>query len=237
MIRRRTGLPGSRSVVGGLLVAVAALLTWWAASSPSDGPSRRFVVAARPIGTGERITAAHLSDTAVDLGPDLSRSAFTSPESVIGSIAVGPIAEGELIQAGSVSHDESPAPERELTFPVTSTWAAGGDLRAGDRIDVYATYGDGSGSQTHRVLTDVEVRRIRTIETNRIGESGQQTITVGLVHDVPVSEVVNAVQSAGLTVTRVTGDPTTAPTGEGHDRFDAETGLLPAIANDEAGTP
>lgn len=237
VIRRRQGLPGSRSVVGGLLVAVAALLTWWAATASSGGPVPRYLAAAQPIGAGERISAHHLAHVEVDLGDELARSAFTSPESLVGAVAVGPIAEGELIQAGSVAQEESPSPERELTFPVVSTWAGGGDLRAGDRIDVYATYGDGTGSQTRRVLTDVRVRRIQAPSGDRLGETRQQTITVGLGSEVPVALVVNAVQSADLTVTRVSGDPTGAAAGEGHDRFDAGADLRPGSGQGEGEDP
>lgn len=225
VIRPRRGLPGSRSVVGGLLVAVAGLLTWWAAVGDDAPPAQSYVVAARTIGPGERITEDHLTMQSADLGPQLRRSAFRSTDSVVGSVAAGPIAAGELVQAGAVAPEEDPAPERELTFPVAATWAAGGDLRPGDRIDVYATYGEGTGSQTRRVLTDVRVRRIDAITSDRLGDTGEQRITVGLSEEVPFALVVNAVQSAEVTIARVTGDRAPARDDDGHDRFDAESGL------------
>lgn len=225
VIKPRRGLPGSRSVVGGLLVAVAALLAWWAAAGDPSAPVERYVVAARAVGPGERFTADHLALAPVDLGADLRERAFTSADSLIGAVATGPIGEGELVQASSVAADEGPSPERELSFPVSSTWAGGGELRPGDRIDVYATYGEGTGSQTRRVLTDVRIRRIETVSSERLGETGQQTVTVGLDDEVPVALVVNAVQSAEVAIARVSGDPSAAPVGDGHDRFDAGAGL------------
>lgn len=225
VIRPRRGLPGSRSVVGGLLVAAAGLLTWWAAVGDGDPPPQKYLVAARPIGPGERITEEHLAFMPVDLGPDLRRSAFSSPDSLVDATAAGPIGAGELIQAGAVTPAESPTSERELTFPVSVTWAAGGHLEPGDRMDLYATYGDGGSSRTRRVLTDVKVRRIETAAGDRFGDSGRQTITIGLERDVPVAMVVNAVQSADLTIARVTGRAAAAPDGDGHDRYDAGAGL------------
>ena len=233
VIRPRRGLPGSRSVVGGLMVAVAALLTWWAAVGEGDPPRPRYLVAARPIGPGERITEHHLAYAALDLGPDLRRSAFTSPESLVDASTAGPIGQGELIQAGAVLTGEDPTPERELAFPVSATWAGGGHLEAGDRIDVYATYGDGTSSRTRRVLTDVRIRRIETSTGDRLGDSGTQTITVGLRGDIGVAMVVNAVQSANITVTRVTGEPGRANEGDGHDRYDAGAGLRPDSDTDD----
>lgn len=236
VIKPRRGLPGSRSVVGGLLVAVAALLAWWATVGDAEPPVERYVVAARAIGPGERLTAAHLTVAPVDLGSDLRRLAFTSPDSLIGAVSTGPVGAGELIQSSTVAAEEDPAPERELSFPVSSTWAGGGDLSPGDRIDVFATYGDGTGSRTRRVLTDVRLRRIQSITSDRLGDSGQQTVTVGLDADVPVALVVNAVQSAEITIARVSGDPTSG-SGEGHDSYDADTALISDGEPSVAGHP
>jgi nucleoid-associated protein YgaU len=44
-IRPRKGLPSSRAVTGGLLVALAAIGTWWAASDVGQGAGDRYVVA------------------------------------------------------------------------------------------------------------------------------------------------------------------------------------------------
>lgn len=214
---------------------MAALLAWWAAAGDGGAPTTSYVVAANQIGPGERITADHLALTTVELTAALRRSAFTSPGSVVGSVATGPIAPGELVQAGAIAPGVDPAEERELTFPVAATWAVGGALQAGDRIDVYATYGDGTSSLTRRVLAGATVRRVEMVTSDRMGDSGQQTITVGLGSDIAVARVVNAVQSAELTVARVSGDATTDG-ARGHDRYDASTELStdPAAAAGES---
>ncbi len=192
-------------MVGGLLVALACLLTWWAAAGSSGAPTTRYVVAARPIGPGERLEPGDLALHTVELDSGLRSSAFTSADSVAGSVALGPIGSGELIQAGSVTLDAPGTSESELTFPVDSTWAVGGRLRAGDRIDVFATYGNGDRSTTSRVLRGAVIRRIDQPSTDHLRTSVQQTITVALGPEVVVADVVDAAQTADVTIVRTTG--------------------------------
>ncbi|HEY4378497.1 MAG TPA: hypothetical protein VGM93_15125, partial [Acidimicrobiales bacterium] len=51
-IRPRRGLPGSRAVVGGLLVAVAALGTFAVTTGAGRHAVPRYIVARRPITAG-----------------------------------------------------------------------------------------------------------------------------------------------------------------------------------------
>jgi len=60
-IRRRRSLPGSRAVVGGLLVAAAAVGAFGTYAAASDGPSDSVVVLTRDVGPGERLDAEDLA--------------------------------------------------------------------------------------------------------------------------------------------------------------------------------
>lgn len=197
-------------MVGGLLVALAAMLAWWAAAGGQRGPAERYLVARHAIGPGERIGPGDIRPAAMDLPPGIRSRAFVEARALVGTVALGPIEAGELVQAGSVTSSHEQAPERELAFSVASIWAVGGDLRPGDHIDVFATYGDGPSSQTIRVLADATVRRLGDIGGDGLGETRTQTITVALVRGIPVEAVVNATRAATITVLRVTGTSGTA---------------------------
>ncbi|MEO6629662.1 MAG: hypothetical protein ABIP03_13975 [Aquihabitans sp.] len=210
VIRPRRGLPGGRSVVGGLLVTLAAMLAWWAATGGQGGPTQTYLVAAHALGPGERIGPGDTRAVTVDLPPGLRSRVFADTHGLEGAVVLGPIDGGELIQAGSVSSGDQ-GPERELAFAVSSTWAVGGDLRPGDQIDVFATYGDGTSSQTIRVLTRATIRRLAAAGGDGLGETRSQTITVALGPDSAAESVVNAARASTITVVRVTGTPSAIP--------------------------
>ncbi|MBA3282245.1 MAG: hypothetical protein H0U29_08450, partial [Acidimicrobiia bacterium] len=204
-IRPRPGLPGSRAVVGGLLVALAAVGTWWAASGAGRSAEERYVVASRTVGPGERIEADDVRLATLDLPDSLRPMAFLDARSVIGSVALGPLEPGELLQAGSIAPAAGSPDTREVSFAVETDWAVAGSLRAGDRIDVFATY-EGTGAPTStRVLTNATVRRVGATGDEGLGESRTQTITVAVDGPDGAKDLVTAARAATITVLRVTG--------------------------------
>ncbi len=217
---RRRSLPGSRSVVGGLLVLVAVLLAWWAASGGDQPSGQPIVVAATPIAPGQVIRADQLATITADLPAPVASRTFTESSAVAGRVALGPLAPGTVIGSGSVSDSDPPRGEREITFPVQSAWALDGRLRPGDRIDVFATYGDGSTSQTMKVLAGVTVREFSVDDTRQIGDGSGTTLTVAVGPSVSMESVVNASRAAVITVARVTttAEGTSHDTTEGHYR-------------------
>ena len=191
-------------MVGGLLVTLAAMLAWWTATGGQGGPAQTYLVASHALGPGERIGPGDTRTVAVDLPDPLRTRLFAHADGLEGAVALGPIDAGELIQAGSISTAKQP-PERELAFAVSSTWAVGGDLRPGDQIDVFATYGDGTSSQTIRVLTKATIRRLAAAGGDGLGETRSQTITVALGSEIAAESVINATRASTITVVRVTG--------------------------------
>ena len=63
-------------MVGGLLVALAALVAWVAASAAGRPPTTRYVVAAGPIGPGQVIEADDLRLIVADLPPGVRQRSF-----------------------------------------------------------------------------------------------------------------------------------------------------------------
>src|SRR5581483_7181914 len=105
-VRRRRPLPGGRAVVGALLVTVAAMGTYVAASGANADPRHPYLVARADLPLGHRITRGDLAAGRMQLPAYLSRGhAFSPAEArrVIGAVTLGPIARGELIQAATLS--------------------------------------------------------------------------------------------------------------------------------------
>jgi Flp pilus assembly protein CpaB len=191
-------------VLGGLLVTVALLGTWWTATSASRPPTTTYLVAAHDVAPGERIQRDDLALVVTDLAPSVRRRSFTEPSAVVGKVALAPLTSGELVQSGSVSDASSSPPAREVSFVVDGDWAAGGSLRAGDRIDLLATYGDGEGSQTVRVLAGALLRRVASSGGDGLGSPARQVLTVALTDPEAMKATVNAARAATVTVVRST---------------------------------
>src|SRR5437870_3424343 len=83
-LTRRRNLPSGRAVVGGFLVAVAALGAFVAARGTGGGPSQHYVVLTHDVIAGTTLRATDLRTVAVDLPADMAGRAFTDPAAVIG---------------------------------------------------------------------------------------------------------------------------------------------------------
>lgn len=205
VIRPHTGLPGSRSVFGGLLVALAALGTWWVAAGAAEAPAGHHVVAAHDLGPGQRLTTADIRVVRGDLPPTVRAGAFGEPTDVLGAVTLGPLAAGELVQAAALEAMPAGRPRRELSFAVAADWAVAGTLRPGERIDVFTTVGEGADATSHRVLRGAVVRAVTGTDATGFAASRDQTITVGVDDPDLVAAAVTATRSAPVTVVRVTG--------------------------------
>lgn len=202
-IRPHRGLPGGRAVVGGLLVAVAAVGTFAAASGAGRTPGTEVVVAARDIAPGTVLGAGDVELVPVDLPPSLGARVFTSAEPVLGAVAVGPLAAGELVQVGGLAPaTEAAVPTFALSLPTAA--ANGGRLQRGDRVQVLATYGADASAVT-RLLAG----QARVVDVDRggsdLGASGQVQVILAIASAQERTAVINAVTSGTITLVRTTG--------------------------------
>jgi Flp pilus assembly protein CpaB len=208
-------VPNTRAIVGGLLLALSGVATFMAWEHAAHTPHQSFVVAARPIDPGQRLGPADLRVSALDLPRGVAAGAFGDPAALIGRVALGPIGEAELVQASQLSEGRSAAPGVELAFALPTDRAVDGQLRSGDRVDVYVTYPD----QTLVVAAGVQVVRVAGAAGEGFSSAGQ-TVTVTL--GIPVSddttrnltELVHAVRAGEVTLVRST-DAVVAGVGEG----------------------
>lgn len=200
-IKRRTGLPAGRAVVGGFLVALAATGVFAAYTNATTQPEERFVVAKRVLAPGTRLARGDLELAPMRLHTSIG---FRQIDALVGATTLGPVGRGELLQPTAVLASRSRAPERELSIPIESARAVSGDLRAGDRVDVAATFGSGEHAYTVFV-----VRNALVLDRRQSG-GGLQTATgevlvLSLADPTDALAVAHAVSVGQLTVVRATG--------------------------------
>lgn len=199
----RASLGGTRALVGGLLVAVAAVGFFAAYADLEAGPSTSFVVARRDLPAGARLGPGDLGTEAMDLPAAVAGRSFTDTAVLDGATLVAPLAAGELVQSSSVVAKPSGAASRELTFAVAGV-ALASTVEAGERIDVLATYGSGEGAFTEVVAADVVVVAMATLD-GRLGEPGSRSLTLALDDPAQALAVSHALQAARVTILRATG--------------------------------
>lgn len=202
-VRRRRRLPGSRAVVGSLLIALSALGVLVAYTDATAGPTTRYVVAARDIPSGHRLEATDLRTVAMTLPEEVSGRAFTDPGSLVGATAVASLGRGELVQVGGLVRQGGQPGSRQLSFPVEADLAVSGDLEAGEEIDVVATFGSGPDARTESVVTAVPVVGVTDAGAALGGRF--VVITVALHDDADVLALSHAIRSGKVVVVRSTG--------------------------------
>lgn len=201
-------------MVGGFLVAAAAVAVFAAYLDAAGGPDRSWVVASGEVAVGQPLELADLAVAAVDLPPELAGRAFDDPEALVGAVALAPLSRYDLVLASHVAEGRGAVDHEELSFAIEASRAVGGALRRGDRVDVIAAYRDGDGL-AEVIATDVEVLDAGEADTT-IGTAGDLTLTVGVADRAAVLAIAHAVANAELLVVRTTGR---APDEAGPTRF------------------
>ncbi|MGI8984433.1 MAG: SAF domain-containing protein [Acidimicrobiales bacterium] len=208
-VRRRRGLPGSRAVVGGLLVAAAAIGLFAAASRSAGGPVHSYVVARHELAAGTRIQASDLELAPMELAPAVRGRVFDDAGALVGATLVSPLGAGELVQLSAVVSRAADTASRELSFTL-ERGRVGTSIKQGERADLLATYGTGNDA-----FTTVVVRQalLVAIERARTGaaDTGPATITVAVEDPADAVALAHAVQLAKITLVRATGSPPLPP--------------------------
>ncbi len=204
-VRRRRGLPGSRAVVGGLLVAVAAVGMFAASSRSGAGPRHSYAVTTHALAAGARLQSSDLELVAMDLGPALRAHAFETAQVLLGATLIAPLGSGELLQASAVVARKGDAASRELSFTLERGQVSPG-VKEGERADLLATWGIGNDAFTSVVVPQALIVAIDRPRSSS-GDSGPATVTVSVDDPVEVLALAHAVQLAKITLVRATGAP------------------------------
>jgi len=204
-VRRRRGLPGSRAVVGGLLVAASAVGLFAAASTSGEGPERSYVVARQELAVGTRLQATDLALAPMDLAPGVRSRVFDNAQVLVGATLVSPLGAGELVQSSAVVARKGDTASRELTFTLERGRVSAG-IKQGERSDLLATFGTGADAFTTVVVRSALLVAIERPRSSN-GDTGAATVTVAVDDPADALALAHAIQLGKVTLVRSTGAP------------------------------
>lgn len=198
-IARPASLPGTRALLGGLLVATAVVGVFAASASTDDEAGSPLVVAATDLRAGEVIERDDLSVSHGLLPSEIE--VFTTVDDVVGRAALGPMGRGELVQAGAVTADRRSGPARhEVAVTLPRQQVAVGRLRAGDRVDVYVTRDE----ETSVVVQGAEVLQLAASDDSSLTSSREVELVLAVESPDLVTGLVHAMRTGEVTVVRST---------------------------------
>lgn len=198
-IRRRAGLPGSRAVVGGLLMAVAALGVYAAYTGATEDATDAVVITRRAIRIGEVLETGDLRLADASL-PTSASGHFDDIDALVGRVALGPIGPGELVQAGAVTADRAAAAAHEISLTLPREQVAVGRLKQGERVDVFVTVDD----RTSSVVRGARVVQIDAGGDGSLTSEREVSIVVAAESGDAVAALVHALRTGDVTVVRST---------------------------------
>lgn len=198
---RRPALPNGRAVVGGLLVAAAAVGTYAAWSGADDPPSTRFVVAARDLSVGQVVGVDDVELVAMELGGGVAAGAFDAADAslVVGQLTVAPLGAGDLVQRSALVVPEDAEPARQLSFAIDVSAALAGTLEQGERVDVLVTTGGDEEATSEVVAAGAVVARL-------VGDvdDGRLVVLLSVDDGTDLATLVTAARRGELTLVRTT---------------------------------
>lgn len=190
-------------MIGGFLVAASAAGVFAAWTSASSGPTTRYVVVSGDVAPGEQLTRADLSLVEIELPAAQRRIAFTDMDILVGATALSPLVAGQLLQSSEVAKPIGGPDRAQISFRVEPGAAVGGDLRAGELVDVIVTYTSGGEPKTSTISRGALVVKMITDE-QRIGAGGSMVVVLA-VHPEELEAIASAAAAGHVTLARVTG--------------------------------
>lgn len=196
-VERRVGLPSSRAVVGGLLMAIAAVGTFLAYADATADDSIDVLIAARPLRAGDTITAADVELVPVEL-PGEVRGLFGDPAAAIGRTMVAGVDEGEFLHASSTIEPVEGEEALEIAVSLPGNRAVSG-LRPGERVDIFSTW---SGDVTELIAVDARVLEFSGDSGVLLSGSDQVVVRLALADFSQVEAIVHAQAAGDITMIR-----------------------------------
>jgi hypothetical protein len=194
-------------VVGGFLIALAAVGIFAAYTGATADDRQGYLVSRQDLPIGHRIESADLATLAMDLPPELQRRAARDPSRLVGTVVIGPLAKGELIQASDVAPvGEEANTGPQVSFAIDSARALDGRLKVGEVVDVVATYDAAGSGQTLVVSRGARVVE-RSKPTSTLSDGGKEVITLSVPTRTDILAVAHAANAGDVTLVRVTGQP------------------------------
>ena len=173
-------------------------------SASGQGPTTEYVVAAGDLPAGRIIGPTDLETVGIDLPAAQAGAAYRDPSSLVGTITLAPIADGELLQSSAVGAPvDDGMPTVAMSLPAAA--ALGGDLRPGDLVDVYVTFGSELDATTRLVVASATVVAVTSPRDDVVAEAGQVQVRLAVADPARRIELINAVNAGTVTLVAVTG--------------------------------
>lgn len=216
-------LPSARAAVGALLCVLAALLTFVAYRQAQQPPTTKYLVAIHEMEPGAPLAVADFREEPITLPPEVAARAFTSFAQVQTAFLLGPIQQGELLQASNLVSRPGGTGSHEWSFSIESVNAAGGRVRIGERIQILGTTTTEGQSVTEVVNPNALVIGLDRTDPNTF--RGSLSILLALSSDEEVFRLETAKNTQKLTVVRVPGanQPATEPQAKPANKPIAQT--------------
>ena len=201
-VRRRN--PLTRVSAAHLLMLLAAVLAFATnlVVLRNQDESRAVVVAAVSLAAGRLVETAHLRAVEVDVDDAVYSKLipWANAADLVGQVTSHPIGEGVLIGMSDFRDPSGPAGLRSMSVPIDAEHAVGGDVSAGDRIDLILVGDDGP----RYVLASAEVLAVSSIGELGALASGDFYIVVAVDPEQALS-VAEAIRDGRIEVVRATG--------------------------------
>lgn len=188
-------------MVGGFLVALAAVGTFAAYTGATADDRHGYVVAAEDLRPGTRLREGDLALVPLELSPALQQRAYRRPSDLVGAVLTGPLRRDELVQTSDVLRREGAPVGREISFAIESARAVDGTLQDGELVDVIATYGTGADSRTLVVLRGARVVHRRPAQ-GALADGRTEVITLAVPEPNDGVAVAHAVTAGTVTLVR-----------------------------------
>ena len=184
-----------------LAAGMAALLANLAFLRQAD-TSVQVAVAGRPLAAGTAIAAADLSAVNLNAGDEVMAGLvrWDQVESLTGWITARPIQAGDLITRSALLAAAAPNGLKAMSIPVEAAHAAGGEIVAGDRVDVIG----GTDGQARFLVTDAEVLEVAAPSGGGIGGIGSSFVVLA-VDTAGSLRLAEALDAGAIEVIRSTG--------------------------------
>lgn len=122
-----------------------------------------------------------------------------------GWVTTRPVAEGEPLTDQALAGDVPEDGRRAMSLPVPREHATGGDLRAGDRVDVLGVVVGEAGDQVDYVVTDVEVLAVGAEQSGAVGSRPSEFSVTVAVDGTQARDLARALAAGSVEIVRSTG--------------------------------
>ncbi|HAS10344.1 MAG TPA: hypothetical protein DCS55_07485 [Acidimicrobiaceae bacterium] len=186
-------------MVGGLLMALAAVGTFLAYADATADDTIDVLIASRDLAPGQTIRSGDVELVPVEL-PDGVRGLFGAVDAAVDRQLAAPVEAGEFLLASATVVPVEGAERLEVALSLPASRAVGG-LRPGERVDVFSTW---SSEVTQLVAVDARVLEVSGGSREGLGGSDTTVVRLALSDFTQVEALVHAQAAGDITMVRAT---------------------------------